>query len=190
MMKSTKFSETLYLPHIAKIRKTVTVANITAPWSHYKTQLSLDTILSLSFCSEIMESEESIPLEELESLLEKIAELKAEIETGSLSEITCQFVLSQIQIIELAIQDYPIRGGSSIKQAFKDGFSDLTERADDLSGNEDIEATVKLGKIWKDLKSAGNEFVEADRIANAYIALIEKGQALSEVVLALPCIGS
>lgn len=185
-MKSTEFSHSLYMPHIAKIRKTVTVTNITAPWNKYKPQLSPDTILSLSFCSEIMKTETSIPTEELERLLEKIAELKAEVKTGSLSDVTCQFILSQIHIIESAIHDYPIKGGSAIKKAFRDGFSDLSERADDLSGNENIESTMKLGKIWKDLKTAGNEFVEADRITNAYISLIEKGQALSDVVINLP----
>lgn len=189
-MKSTTFSENLYKPHIAKIRKTVTVSNITANWSSYKPQLSPDTLLSLRFCSEIMEHETSIPIEELEKLLSKIADLKNEVETGSLSNATSKFILSQINIIETAIHDYPIKGGSSIKQAFKDGFSDLAEKADELSGNEDLKSTCKLGKIWKSLNSVGKGFVEADRIANTFISLIDKGQALSEMVLSLPGIGS
>ena len=189
-MSSTNFSSNLYKPHLDKIRKTVTVGNITAGWSNYKSHLSPDTVLSLRFCAEIINDESEISFDELQKLLSKIAELRAEIESGNVVGPTYDFIISQLNIIEDAVRDYPIVGGSAIKRAFKNGFSDLTERAEDLAGNEEVKATGKLGKIWKDLKSAGGEFVEADKIANAYVGLIEKGHSLSESVQSLPFFGS
>lgn len=189
-MSSTDFSSNLYKPHLDKIRKTVTVGNIGAGWSNYKPQLSPDTMLSLMFCAEIIKDESGVSFDELQNLLSKITELKNEIESGSITGPTYEFILSQLNIIEGAIRDYPIVGGNAIKRAFKDGFSDLTERAEYLTGNEEAEATGKLGKIWQDLKSAGGEFVEADRIANGFVGLIEKGQTLSELVQKLPFFGS
>lgn len=189
-MLTTKYSSELYKPYLNRIRKTVTISNISASWSQYKVHLSADTILALRFCSEILIDEVTVPTEELEGILTKIKELKAEIEKGSLPEATYKFILSQILIIEAAIHDYPIKGGQSIKQAFKDGFADLTDKADGLKGNEHVESTSKLGKIWKDLKIVGGEFVEVDKMANTYIRLIEKGQALSDTLLSLPGIGS
>ncbi len=189
-MRSTDFSSNLYKPHLDKIRKTVTVGNIAAGWNNYKPHLSPDTVLSLRFCAEIIKDESEISFDELQSLLSKISELRAEIESGDIVGPTYDFIISQLNIIEDAIRDYPIVGGNAVKRAFKNGFSDLTERAEDLADNEEVVATGKLGKIWKDLKSAGGEFVEADRIANAYIGLIEKGQSFSESVQSLPFFGS
>lgn len=189
-MSSTEFSSNLYEPHLNKIRKTVTVVNIGAGWNSYKPQLSPDTMLSLRFCAEIIEEESEISFDELQDLLSKVAELRSEIESGNIVGPTYDFILSQLGIIEDAIRDYPIVGGSAIKRAFKNGFSDLTERAEDLNDNEDAEATGKLGKIWKDLKAAGGEFVEADKIVNGYIGLIDKGQAFSESVQSLPFFSS
>ena len=39
-------------------------------------------------------------------------------------------------------------------------------------------ALSKVGEVWSAMKVAGKEFVEADRISNAYIGLIEKGQVV------------
>ncbi len=189
-MGYTDFSSNLYKPHLDKIRKTVTVGNIAAGWNNYKPNLSPDTILSLRFCAEIIKDESEISVDELQNLLSKISELRSEIESSDIVGPTYDFIISQLNIIEDAIRDYPIVGGNAVKRAFKNGFSDLTERAEDLAGNEEVVATGKLGKIWKDFKSAGGEFVEADRIANAYIGLIEKGQSLSESVQSLPFFGS
>ena len=90
--------------------------------------------------------------------------------------------MRQLNIIEKAIKEYPISGSKTIKTAFKEGFNDLVDSADVLRNHEEEESTEKLGGFWKDLKKAGGEFVEADKIANAYIRLIEKGNSLSEAV--------
>lgn len=91
--------------------------------------------------------------------------------------------MSQIDIIENSILDFPIKGGASVKQAFATGFSDINEKANNLVSDEDVAITSKVGGFWKDLKKAGDEFVGADRIANAYVGLIDKGQGLANTAI-------
>ncbi|MEK6594940.1 MAG: hypothetical protein AABZ18_00285, partial [Pseudomonadota bacterium] len=70
------------------------------------------------------------------------------------------------------------------------GFSDVNDKADDLAKDEVTEATSKVGELWKDLKKAGDEFVATDRIVNAYIGLIDKGQGLANGIISYLLPGS
>lgn len=184
-MKASKFSESLYTPYIRKVRVAVTPGNISASWNNYKQNLDGETILSLRFCSEILDDEPAADFEELESILSRLKEFMASLDSSSINGPTYQFVVSQVRIIEEAIRSYPIAGNSAIKKAFSEGFSDLNARAEDLVQEEQTEVTSKVGEFWNALKSAGKEFVEADRMANAFISIINKGQSLAESAISL-----
>ena len=190
-MVESGFSDQLFKPYIKKVRSTVSPHNIGATWNNYKSNYSADTILSLRFCSEILEAEPSVDFSELEKLLSELEKFKDSLDSSTINGITYQFIISQIRIIENAIRSYPIVGGASIKKAFSEGFADLNDKAEDLVKEEETEVTRGVGKFWKDLKSAGNEFVEADRITNAFIGIINKGQSMAESVITyLPGAGS
>jgi len=128
-MRDTGFSDVLYSPYIRKVRVTVTPNNISASWSSYKTQLNGETVLALRYCAEILEDEPTANFEELESLLSKLSEFKAHLDTSSMNGATYQFVISQIGIMEMAIRNYPIAGGAAIRKAFSEGFADLNAKA-------------------------------------------------------------
>lgn len=183
LMRDTKFSEILYEPYLSRVRKAVSVNNINASWNNYKNNLQPDTILALKYCAEILPSEPLLAMEELQGVLDKVYELRQEINNCHLSRGIRDFLISQLSIIERGILEYPIKGSSAIKRAFHDGFSDLASHADNLEKEEDKVEASKVAGIWSSLKTAGKEFVEADRIASAYINLIEKGQAVSKVVI-------
>lgn len=187
LMNETQFSISLYEPYIQRVRNTISVVNLTAAWGNYKNNLKEDTILALKYCSEIISSEPSVDPKELEEILSTILKLKQEIEDSALSSGMYKFLINQLTIIENAIQNYPITGGTAIRKAFSEGFTDLATHADNIStANEaDKNSASKVAAVWGAMKSAGKEFVEADRIANAYIGLIEKGQAASEAVIGL-----
>lgn len=187
LMEETNFSQSLYKPYIQRIRNTINVVNIGASWGNYKGNLTEDTLLALKYCAEIIPSESSVDQEELERILSAIHSLKQEIESSTLSKGMYAFLISQLQIIENAIQNYPINGGDSIRKAFSEGFTNLAVQADKISNenDEDKKEASKVASVWTSLKSVGKEFVEADRIANAYVALIEKGQDASEAVIGL-----
>lgn len=184
-MKSTDFPSDLYGPYLNSVRKVVSVTNIGAPWSSYKNNIQPQVILSLKYCAHILPKEQKIPTEELEAILDTINKLKEEIENSKLSPSVYEFLISQISIIENAIQDYPIAGGDSIRKAFKDGFSDLAERADEVNAADDKVEANKVINIWSAFKEAGSRFVETDRIATAYLKIIEKGQSATEAITGL-----
>ncbi len=182
-MSLTTFSGSLYLPYIKRISETVSIANLDSAWANYANQLGPEVMLCMRYCSEILPSDPNVKFEELEELLSKIKSFRQEINNSSLPNFTCQFVNSQIDIIENAILDFPIKGGIAVKQAFAEGFSDLSDKADSLAEDEVIAVTSKIGGYWKDLKKAGDEFVIADRVANAYLGLIDKGESLANSII-------
>jgi hypothetical protein len=185
LMKGSQFSQQLYVPYIRKIRSTVTPENISASWKNYKQHLDGEVILALRYCSEIIDDDPPVEFEELEKLLSQLKEFRESLDASHINGTTYDFLHSQISIIEQAIYDYPISGGEAIKKAFYDGFADLNTRAEDLVASEETELTGKIGKFWNNLKEVGKGFVEADRIASAYIGIINKGQCLAESAISL-----
>jgi hypothetical protein len=183
-MSSTEFSKPLYLPYIERIKTTVSITNLDSPWTNYVGQLGSDVILCIMFCSEILPSDPNVKFDELNELLNKIKSFREEISSNNLPPSTNRFVHSQLDIIENAILDFPIKGGIAVKQAFTAGLSDLSDKEDSLAKDEATLVISKVGTYWKDLKKAGDEFVATDRIVNALVGLTEKGQSLANSVIA------
>lgn len=187
LMQKTTFSKNLYQPYLTRVKNTISVANISTTWNNYKPNLSADTVLSIMFCSEILSDEESIDKEELESILSSVKTLKQEIEASSISPEMRNFLISQLNIIENAIQNYPITGGVAIKNAFSQGFTDLASNADNIAKStlDDYEEASKVANLWKFLKTIGKGVTETDRMANALVGLYEKGHKASDTVINL-----
>ncbi|MFW1170228.1 hypothetical protein ACEV77_25010, partial [Vibrio parahaemolyticus] len=128
LMMQTSFSNNLYQPYLDRVKSTISLTNVSATWNNYKNNLSTDTILALRYCSEILEDEDAVDKEELEAILNSIQTLRQDIENSSLSSGMYDFLISQLDIIESAIQSYPIVGGAALKKAFSEGFTDLASR--------------------------------------------------------------
>ena len=180
LMADIAFSRDLYEPYLDRVRSTISVGNISANGGNYKHYLQVDTRLALKYCAEILPAEPEISMEELQTVLDSVHRLRREIEQSELAPAVREFLLNQLAIIEKGIQDYPIRGGSAIKEAFKHGFAECVSHSDIVQAKENQAETSKVGKIWSDFKSAGKEFVEADRIATSLISWIERGRAILE----------
>lgn len=178
LMADTPFSKDLYEPYLSRVRATISVGNISAQWSNYKHYLQVDTRLALKYCAEILPSEPEISIEELQTVLDSVHRLRQEIEQSALAPAVREFLLNQLAIIEKGIHEYPIRGGTAIKKAFEEGFADCVSHVEIIRTEANQAENSKVGKIWSDLKSAGKEFVEADRIASSLASLADKGQSL------------
>jgi len=183
LMAETPFSAQLYAPYLDRVRRTISVPNSSAGWSNYKQNLQADTLLALRYCSEILPPEPELAMEDLQSVLDKVSELRLEIESLTLSRGVRDFLLRQLDIIENGIHDYPIKGGSAIKNAFKEGFADFASNAYSLEKEADKAEASKVARVWGALQIAGKGFVETDRIATAYVHLIEKGQNASQALI-------
>jgi hypothetical protein len=185
LMTNTGIPSELYIPYLERVSKVVSVTNIAAPWKNYKQHIQPDVVLSLKYCAALLPEEEALSIEELQKILDKVLELRQEIDNSALSGHVYDFLMGQLEIIEKSIRQYPIKGSESIRRAFTDGFADLASRADDLRNEEDRAEAEKVAGIWASLKKAGSAVVEADRIATAYMNLIEKGQSAADAVAGL-----
>ena len=183
-MASTHFSENLYKPYINNVSRAVSVTNIGASWSSYSGNLGADTIVAINYCAEILPKETECDFKSLTEILNSIDKLREQIESSDLHQATKSFVLSQISIIEKAIQNYPITGVESIKKAFTEGFSDICSHADNIR-EDDVEVRSKVGEFWVKLRKVGGSVVEADKIASAVVKLVENGGKLSDGVAGL-----
>ncbi|MBP6188923.1 MAG: hypothetical protein KA440_08190 [Azonexus sp.] len=184
LMADTPFSKDLYEPYLSRVRSTISVGNISASWNNYKHYLEVDTRLALKYCAEILPAEPEVSTEELQTVLDSVHRLRQEIEGSALAPAVREFLLNQLAIIEKGIQDYPIRGGSAIRDAFKQGFTEFGSHCDVVKTDQDEMETSRVVKVWSSFKTAGKEIVEADRIASAYVGLIDKGQDAAKALLA------
>ncbi len=86
-----------------------------------------------------------------------------------------QFKIIQLQVVH------------PLKKLFQKVSPILVANADNLSKASEVDkkAASKVNQVWSAIKVAGKEIVEVDRIANAYVKLIDKGQAASDVIIGL-----
>jgi hypothetical protein len=181
-MSETKFSKDLYVPYLDRVRKTVSVTNISASWENYANNLSPDTLLALRYCSEELVSEPEISFDELTELLEKVNALRLEIDSAPLSRPVRDFLLRQISIIERCIQDYPIRGAQSFRQAFHEGATVTASNDIEPATNEEKAEAAKVAWLWTGLGKAAKTVVATDKLATAFMHLVEKGHAAGNVI--------
>ncbi len=175
-MNNTGFSESLYKPYINHIKETVSATNLSGAWEIYRPKLNAETILAPRYCSEILESEQVADFTELETLLQELENFKNKLKEIKIEGVTYEFAINQIDIIEKAIRNYPIAGGRAIKKAFKDGFADINDKAEDLEKKQATTETKEITGFWKKLQKAGDIIVKTDRFANATISILTKGE--------------
>lgn len=180
LMRETHFSDGLYKPYLDRTRKVVTISNISGQWGNFAPHLNGETFLALRYCGEILAPEPALSPQELQAVLDKVRDLRSEIENLDLSPAIKSFLLSQLEIIETGIRDYPLRGGAAIKKAFQDGMADLMSHADAVSQAKDQAQVSKLGTVWKAFQEAAKHVVEADKIVSAYVKLLGYGHTAGE----------
>jgi len=81
-----------------------------------------------------------------------------------------------IKIVTNAIQQYPIVGATSLRDGFRQGVSEILEDEQILKENLDTEEVKEVISIWSKVKNVGGALIEADRIANASLNLLEKAE--------------
>lgn len=185
LMANTDLPDELYSPYLKRILNTVSVNNLSAHWQSYKKNLRPEVILCIKYCAALIPEEDSIDYDSLQAILFQIQELREEIKSNQLSESTYSFLMGQLDIIEKAIKQFPIKGAESIRKAFYEGYTDLAVHVDDLEHDSDKVEVKKLSRLWSSLKRASDATIGADRIANACVNLIEKGHNATETVSGL-----
>lgn len=180
-MDALGYSEELYVPYLGRVRKTVTISNLDAQWQSYKQYLKSDTLLAIRYCAELTPNEAEVSMEELQEVLQKVVEFRAEIESMGISHSMRQFLLNQLDIIERGVQNYPIQGGTAIREAVMDGFSAAASKVPTPQNEDELQEAGKIGGIWGEFKKAGSEVIEAEKIVSSYANLLATASAVGTV---------
>jgi hypothetical protein len=174
-MKATNYSVDLFSPYLGNVRRVVSASNLDMPWQQIRSLLGPDTLLSLKWCAESLAREPEIVKEDLENVLQKIVELRAEVELLGLSVVVRDFILRQLTIIEKAIQDYPIKGGAAIRRGLHDVFTTYTSAEGEPKTEEEKSEVSKLNQVVAFFGKVADGVIKTDKVSKAAISIANSG---------------
>jgi len=181
-MMNTSFSKELYLPYIKDLKKIFSPSNILAEWNSYSQHINGTNLLMLGYCSEILADEDSIDFEELENLLSKLHEFKSAIENSNINNASNNFIINQINIIQQAINDYPISGNKVLINSFDKGIMEIIKNQELISEPENKNHTNKMLDIFNEFREVTKNITDIDKTVSSCLGLINKGSALLEII--------
>jgi hypothetical protein len=140
-----------YLKPIQDVEKAFSVANLDAPWSHFKGHISDSTMLGLAFCSDTLsraareEVVDQAALDELKADVEAMIDdiLKLDIEPTLRAVI-----LDHLESIRRAIVEYRIRGTKGLRQALDSGIGSLLRHRDELKKSDNQTLVSRLTSLF------------------------------------------
>jgi len=182
LMNESSFSRDLYLPYISDLRSMISAPNLASPWSSYVHLASPETMLALRFLREIIAEEDSIDIEELQDLLDKLYAFRTELDSSAISKAQRDFFLDQLNIIERGIKEYPIRGAKSLKKSFKEGLSEVVLAEEILKEPNAEKEKGMLSELWDKTIKAGNLADDLSKAGNSIVKLIGTASVLGAAI--------
>ena len=190
MMNSSEFSEDLYKNYLNNVRRVVSASNLDAGWGSYRQYVGADTLLSLRWCAEVIGKEPALDMAALEQVLQRIQELRQEVDALNLSLFVRNFILQQLENVEKAIHDYPIMGGSAINEGLRNIWNVYANAPGAPESADEKEEVAKLNKVISALGRIADSVIKTDKVATAAVRVAKTGQsaatALMEVMQNLP----
>ncbi|APP82988.1 hypothetical protein BI317_01055 [Xanthomonas hortorum pv. gardneri] len=175
---ASNFSEIVFLPTISKIESAISPQILHAHWGDVKRNLTEDVYTSLSYCSEILPDEErSITEEDFLEIVALVNDLEMLLKDTALPDHLVNLIRHHIELIEIALSNYPITGAQGLRNASKQAIGDFVESADEINANKDSLAIKTFGKLWKKVNSVVDMAIKADKLAqfgDRAIKLIEQ----------------
>jgi hypothetical protein len=150
LMRKTHFSHDLYEPALANAMRLFSVSNLAAGWNSYVGAVDIADMLALRWCAEVIDSENALTLDELQSLLDAVNELKKHVETQHIPDNVREFLLHQIDLIIRGIHQYPIIGRRAAREAVLKAAGEFMD-IDDSVASTPPDYWEKIGKLWQRL---------------------------------------
>jgi hypothetical protein len=167
-LKSTDYSEQLYLPHISRIQDAISPMLFNTTWNAVKSYLPADTMYAISFWSETLPNEElTISEEDLNEISEKVDELEGMLETSTLSPRLQSLIRQHINNIREALNEYEIRGFKSLKSTLHEAYGDLAELSEEIKNetNEDnVKVLMKVKTTWEKIQDVVSSAETIDKL--------------------------
>ncbi len=152
-MAKTKFSPNLFNPMLDQANSIVAIQNLTGSWDAYKTRITPELILSLGFCSEILETDDNgISEEQIKEILNLLNPLEEQLKNSQLSPHTKIIIKKHLEKIKEAISSYPIVGAKGFNEVMQSAYGEVVDNFSVFEEAKDTKEIKGLVKVWKKLK--------------------------------------
>ncbi|MBC8017458.1 MAG: hypothetical protein H7X83_02915 [Verrucomicrobia bacterium] len=165
-MGQANISENLYTAAFNNIEQALSTLLLSTTWNNGAQYLKPETLVALEFCSEILPDEESlIESETLDEIRSMVQELESLLEKTNLPESLITLILHHIELINRALDQYPVIGAMALREAARSAIGELIEANEAVKANSGSEEVSQLGKIWTKLNNAADIAIKADKIS-------------------------
>jgi hypothetical protein len=164
--RDSKLSAHLYDHAFARIRMVFSPMQLMAGWHGMRGNLASDVLLALAFLNEMLPSDEiPIPSEELATIATELEQLKLLALNSDLPIALRRFIQHQLELIELAIAQYPVYGAKALREAGHAAIGEIIGTQGTVEApTENPEALSRLGQLWKRLNTAADVALKAEKV--------------------------
>lgn len=192
-MQSTPLRPHTYQEPLEQLRKALDATAMTNHFSQYTQYINDFTLNALDTYADLLPSQgEPIDEDELRELAKTLAELRGQVEESeSLPEDIRSFLLRQIQVLQDALNNYPIMGSAAFLQAQGLGAALVTIERDVVEqypDNEEVQSYLhRLGSAWQFIKERVQDLETMQKMLTAGTWVASKAMlALSDGTGNLP----
>jgi hypothetical protein len=150
-MAKTKFSADLYEPALCQVSHLLGITNLATGWNSYVTAVREQDLLALRWCSQAIDNEVGLSIDELQGLLDAINDFKKQVEAESLPESVREFVLHQLDLMIQGIHQYPIIGPRAAREAVRRAAGEAVDVDENVMGTAPSGHWSRMGKFWNTL---------------------------------------
>jgi hypothetical protein len=165
-MNNAPISEGLYSAAFNNIEQAISTLLLSTTWNNGVQYLKPEYLVALNFCSEILPDEESlIDPETLKEIRDMVQELEDMLASSNLPESLVSLIRHHIELINRALDQYPIIGATAFREAARTALGELVEARDIVKENNQAEEVNKLGSLWGKLNSTADIALKADKLS-------------------------
>ena len=165
-MNKAAFSALLYESAIASLEEATSPLLLPATWNNVRQYLTPQNLLAIQFCSEILPDEESqVSEEDLTKIRTLVADLRNAGNSEGIPASLRSLLLHHVDLIERAIDEYPISGVKALREAAQAGLGELIEAKETVAEHRKSDEVAKLATVWKKMVDVADAAIKADKVA-------------------------
>lgn len=165
-VRSSQLSAHLYDGAFSRVRMVISPINLASSWSSMRGNLTPDVLLAIAFCSELLPDEEAgIPPGELAEISAEVDALSDLVRESSVPDALRQLIEHQLQLIRIALNQYPIQGAKAFREAGRTALGEIVEaKATTGALVQDAQELSRLGKLWKRVNTATDVALKIEKV--------------------------
>ncbi len=165
-MRATGYSDHLYATAITDIEHALSTMILPGTWNQARQYLKRETILALDFCSEILPDEESqVSDEDIADIRMLVIELSELLQSSELPPRLIELIRHHIDLINGALDEYPISGAKTLREAGRTGLGELIEIEEAVKASSTTPEISKLGEVWKKVNAVVDTALKIEKFA-------------------------